>query len=92
MFYFLFKKDVDVDCSFLFFINKKFVFFVVIFCCLLWGSVYLVIKNGYVLFYIVVDDILSKMVFVGYCFLLVGLVLLFFVVVSGKVIGCFKKS
>jgi drug/metabolite transporter (DMT)-like permease len=46
------------------------------FCCLLWGSTYPAIKNGYALFDIAANDIPSKMVFAGYRFVLAGLLLL----------------
>lgn len=74
------------------FTNKKFVFLVATFCCLLWGSAYPAIKNGYALFHIAPDDIPSKMVFAGYRFLLAGLVLLIVAMVSGKAIGRLKKG
>lgn len=74
------------------FTHKKFVFLVATFCCLLWGSAYPAIKNGYVLFHIAPDDIPSKMVFAGYRFLLAGLVLLIVAMASGKAIGRLKKS
>ncbi|CRY54243.1 exported membrane protein [Yersinia intermedia] len=74
------------------FTNKKFVFHVATFCCLLWGSAYPAIKNGYALFHIAPDDIPSKMVFAGYRFLLAGLVLLIVAMVSGKAIGRLKKG
>ncbi len=45
-------------------------------CCLLWGSAYPAIKNGYALFDIAANDIPSKMVFAGYRFVLAGLLLL----------------
>ncbi|CNI65331.1 DMT family transporter [Yersinia bercovieri] len=73
------------------FTNKKFVFLVASFCCLLWGSAYPAIKNGYVLFHIAPDDIPSKMVFAGYRFLLAGLVLLMVAMASGKAIGRLQK-
>lgn len=92
MFHFFSKKDADVDRSPPLFTNKKFVFLVATFCCLLWGSAYPAIKNGYALFHIAADDIPSKMVFAGYRFLLAGLVLLLFAVASGKAIGRLKKS
>lgn len=81
-----------MDRSSPFFTNKKFVFLVATFCCLLWGSAYPAIKNGYVLFHIAPDDIPSKMVFAGYRFLLAGLVLLIVAMVSGKAIGRFNKG
>ena len=45
-------------------------------CCLLWGSAYPAIKNGYALFSIAPDDIPAKMIFAGYRFVLAGLLLL----------------
>lgn len=45
-------------------------------CCLLWGSAYPAIKNGYALFHIAANDIPSKLVFAGYRFAFAGLVLL----------------
>ena len=45
-------------------------------CCLLWGSAYPAIKNGYALFNIAATDIPSKMVFAGYRFVFAGLLLL----------------
>nr|WP_249192902.1 DMT family transporter [Yersinia sp. Marseille-Q3913] len=88
----MFEKDVRVDRSSPLFTNKKFVFLVATFCCLLWGSAYPAIKNGYVLFHIAPDDIPSKMVFAGYRFLLAGLVLLMVAMASGKAIGRLQKS
>jgi drug/metabolite transporter (DMT)-like permease len=79
-----------VERSPLLFTNKKFVFFGATFCCLLWGSAYPAIKNGYELFNISPDDIPSKMVFAGYRFLLAGLVLLMFAIASGKSITNMK--
>lgn len=60
-----------------FFSNRKYVFLVAAFCCLLWGSAYPAIKNGYALLMIAPDDIAGKMLFAGYRFLLAGLLLLF---------------
>lgn len=74
------------------FTNKKFVFLCATFCCLLWGSAYPAIKNGYELFHIAADDIPSKMVFAGYRFLLAGMVLLLFAVASGKPIARLKRG
>lgn len=72
------------------FTNKKFVFFGATVCCLLWGSAYPAIKNGYALFHISPDDIPSKMVFAGYRFLLAGILLLIFAVASNKPITGMK--
>ncbi|MFT6589654.1 MAG: drug/metabolite transporter (DMT)-like permease [Rhodoferax sp.] len=59
-----------------FFTNRKVVFLVAALCCLLWGSAYPAIKNGYALFAIAPDDVPTKLVFAGYRFALAGLVLL----------------
>lgn len=59
-----------------FFSNRKVVFLLATLCCLLWGSSYPAIKNGFALFGIAPTDIPSKMVFAGYRFLFAGLVLL----------------
>ncbi|MDB5801780.1 MAG: family transporter [Rhodocyclales bacterium] len=53
------------------------------FCCLLWGSAYPAIKNGYALFHIAANDIPSKMVFAGYRFVLAGVLLLAMSAFSG---------
>ena len=44
-------------------------------CCLLWGSAYPAIKNGYALFGIAPADVPSQLVFAGYRFLFAGMVL-----------------
>jgi drug/metabolite transporter (DMT)-like permease len=54
------------------------------FCCLLWGSAYPAIKNGYALFNIAATDIPSKMVFAGYRFVFAGLLLLAMSAIGGK--------
>ena len=59
-----------------FFSNRRVVFLLASLCCLLWGSAYPAIKNGYALFSIMPADIPAKMVFAGYRFLFAGLVLL----------------
>ncbi|AHJ75514.1 DMT family transporter [Kosakonia sacchari] len=56
-------------------------------CCLLWGSSYPAIKNGYELFQIATDDIPSKVVFAGYRFLFAGVLLLLFALAQRKPIG-----
>src|SRR3546814_3384732 len=58
------------------FSSRKVVAVLAALCCMLWGSAYPAIKNGYELFAIATDDIAGKMVFAGYRFLLAGLVLL----------------
>lgn len=58
------------------FTDRKIVFLLATLCCLLWGSAYPAIKNGYALFQIAPDDIPSKLVFAGWRFVFAGLVLL----------------
>ena len=62
--------------------NRKVVFLLALFCCVLWGSSYPAIKNGYALFDIAADDIASKLVFAGWRFLLAGLLLLVYAVAT----------
>ena len=59
-----------------FFSNRKVVFLLASLCCLLWGSAYPAVKNGYALFAIGSGDIPAKMLFAGYRFLLAGMLLL----------------
>lgn len=59
-----------------FFSNRKVVFLLAGLCCLLWGSAYPAIKNGYALLAIAPDDIPGKMLFAGYRFFLAGVLLL----------------
>lgn len=59
-----------------FFTRHSTVVLVASLCCLLWGSSYPAIKNGYELFNIAATDIPSKMVFAGYRFVLAGALLL----------------
>jgi len=70
--------------------NRKVVFLLALFCCVLWGSSYPAIKNGYALFDIAADDIASKLVFAGWRFLLAGLLLLVYAVASGSRLGRFS--
>lgn len=67
-----------------FFSNRKIVFLLASLCCLLWGSAYPAVKNGYLLFDIAKDDVPSKMVFAGYRFVLAGLLLLIMALVSKR--------
>ena len=60
-------------------------------CCLLWGSAYPAIKNGYELFHIATNDIPSKLVFAGYRFVFAGLVLLAIAAVGGKPLFSFDR-
>ena len=67
-----------------FFTNRKTVFLLASFCCLLWGSAYPAIKNGYAMLDIAASDIPSKLVFAGYRFLPAGLVLLLLAALTKK--------
>lgn len=75
-----------------FFTNQKIVFALATLCCLLWGSAYPAIKNGYTLFQIAEGDIASKLVFAGYRFVLAGGFLLLVALASGKAIARFKPG
>ncbi|WP_189315142.1 DMT family transporter [Pectobacterium peruviense] len=75
-----------------FFSDKKVVFFIATLCCLLWGSAYPAIKNGYELFHIADNDIPGKLVFAGYRFTFAGLLLLALAVLSGRSIGRFQRG
>ncbi len=67
-----------------FFSNRKVVFGLASLCCLLWGSAYPAVKNGYLLFAIATDDIPSKMVFAGYRFVFAGLLLLLMAIITRR--------
>ena len=67
-----------------FFTRRKVVFLVASLCCLLWGSAYPAIKNGYALFNIAAGDIASRLVFAGWRFLFAGLVLLVIAAIGKK--------
>ncbi|MDC9818425.1 DMT family transporter [Pectobacterium polonicum] len=75
-----------------FFSDKKVVFFIATLCCLLWGSAYPAIKNGYELFHIADNDIPGKLVFAGYRFAFAGLLLLVLAVLRGRSIGRFRPG
>lgn len=67
-----------------FFSQRKVVFLLATISCLLWGSAYPAIKNGYALFAIATDDVASKMVFAGYRFVAAGLLLLVMAVATRR--------
>lgn len=67
-----------------FYTNKKVVFLLATLCCLLWGSSYPAIKNGYALFHIADGDIPGKLLFAGYRFAIAGILLL----LLAKIRGC----
>ena len=60
----------------LFFSNRKVVFLLASFCCLIWGSSYPAIKIGYELFAVSPADTAGKLLFAGWRSTLAGLVLL----------------
>ncbi len=74
------------------FTRKKFAWMCAAFCCLLWGSAYPAIKNGYEIFEIATDDLPGKIVFAGYRFVIAGLLLLAFAVAQGKPIGRLSRG
>lgn len=67
-----------------YFSNRRVVFLLASFCCLLWGSAYPAIKSGYALFSIAANDIPSKMLFAGYRFIFAGLLLLLIAVFTRR--------
>lgn len=74
------------------FTRRKVVFLVASLCCLLWGSAYPAIKNGYALFNIAAGDIPSKLVFAGYRFLFAGLVLLAIAAIGKKTLQLERRT
>jgi len=70
-----------------FFSQRKVVILLATLCCLLWGSAYPAIKNGYALFAIAADDIPSKMVFAGVRFIAAGGLLLLMAVLTRRALG-----
>ncbi|MES2414241.1 MAG: DMT family transporter [Pseudomonadota bacterium] len=73
------------------FTRRQTVFVLATLCCLLWGSAYPAIKNGYELFNIAAADIPSKLVFAGYRFLFAGLVLLAVAAIGKKALFSFDR-
>jgi drug/metabolite transporter (DMT)-like permease len=67
-----------------FFSDRRVVVLLATFCCLLWGSAYPAIKNGYALFGIAAADIPAKMLFAGYRFVFAGLLLLILAVLMRR--------
>ncbi|MBO9514704.1 MAG: DMT family transporter [Variovorax sp.] len=77
----------------LFFTDRRVVFLLASLCCLLWGSAYPAIKNGYALLQIEAGDIPSQLVFAGWRFLLAGAVLVAFAAASRKnVLGFDRRT
>lgn len=71
--------------------NEKFIAIIATLCCLLWGSAYPAIKNGYVLFHINSNDIPSKLLFAGYRFILAGTFIFIIAKLYGKTIFNISK-
>lgn len=66
------------------FSDRKIVFVLATLCCLLWGSSYPAIKNGFTMFAIQPGDMAGKLVFAGWRSMLAGMVLLCVAVLSKK--------
>ena len=75
-----------------FFSNRKVVFLLATLCCLLWGSAYPAIKNGYALFAIAANDIPAKMLFAGYRFFFAGVLLLLGALLNKRDIFALKRT
>jgi drug/metabolite transporter (DMT)-like permease len=77
-------KTTGLRDSARFFSQPKVLIILATTCCLLWGSSYPAIKIGYALLGIVPNDILSKLVFAGYRFVLAGFFLLVLAALTKK--------
>lgn len=75
-----------------FFTRKPVVIGLALLACMLWGSAYPAIKNGFILFNITADDTASKILFAGYRFLLAGIVVLIFSMCTHSVRRVFNFS
>lgn len=71
--------------------NKKFVALAAVVACLLWGSAYPAVKNGYVLFNISTADIQAKLVFAGYRFILAGIIVIMMAKLLGRKVFAIPK-
>ncbi|APW44814.1 EamA family transporter [Rhodoferax saidenbachensis] len=67
-----------------FFTRPRIVFLLASLCCLLWGSAYPAIKQGYALLEIGRNDLAAQLLFAGYRFVGAGALLLVFAKLSGK--------
>jgi len=76
-----------------FFSDRKTVFVLATLCCLLWGSSYPAIKNGFAMFAIQPGDMAGKLVFAGWRSMLAGGVLLCVAVMSRKnILGLSRQN
>jgi drug/metabolite transporter (DMT)-like permease len=67
-----------------FFTRPRHVFLLAGLCCLLWGSAYPAIKQGYALLHISRNDLAAQILFAGYRFVGAGAWLLIFAKLTGK--------
>jgi len=67
-----------------FYQSRTGVFLLATLCCVLWGSAYPAIKNGYALFGIGKGDTAAQLLFAGYRFAAAGAILLAFASLTGK--------
>lgn len=74
-----------------FFSDRKAVMLLATLCCLLWGSSYPAIKNGFALFAIQPGDMAGRLVFAGWRCALAGVLLLGIAMVSGKSLGALSR-
>ena len=74
------------------FTNRKVVTIIAALCCLLWGSAYPAVKNGYLLFQIAAGDIPSKILFAGYRFVIAGIIVLSIAHISGRKVFILSKT
>jgi len=74
-----------------FFSDRKAVMLLATLCCLLWGSSYPAIKNGFALFAIQPGDMAGRLVFAGWRCALAGVLLLCIAVISGKRPGALSR-
>ncbi len=74
-----------------FFSDRKAVIFLATLCCLLWGSSYPAIKNGFSLFGIQPGDMAGRLVFAGWRCAFAGVLLLSIAMVSGKSLSVLSR-
>lgn len=75
-----------------FFTRKSVVIGLALLACMLWGSAYPAIKNGFAMFHISADDTASKILFAGYRFFLAGVIVLIFSMYKNSVSTVFNIS
>lgn len=75
-----------------FFTRKPVIIGLALLACMLWGSAYPAIKNGFAMFHIASDDTASKILFAGYRFFLAGIAVLVFAACTNPVRTVFNIS